>query len=692
MRTSVLKFGGSSVASATGISRVLDIVEKEAEGGRVILVASAISGCTDALLDGSAEALEPIKERHHAIVNRLFTGADKEAVRRETDSIFARIDAAPKEEKVTFGEILSTRILAKKLEAEGYSTLWLDSRQLVVSGNQEESFRRIAKAVAEAPGVQIFVAPGFVCQDAAGRVSTLGRGGSDYSAAIYAAAVKADALRIWTDVPGIMTANPRQVPQARTIPVMTYKEAFTMAERGAKVLYAPTVAPAMEAGIDIEIRNTFDPDGGYTVIGRESAGGRVGLASAKEGDNVKISLVGTIEEGDRLLSARALEKAGVSALGMESSVDVLTVTVRPEVEEKALQALHRTFFKSASSREIHVFIAGEGAVGTALFELLQREDVAERTGRRTVIAGTANSRSFRMDLSGVKADTPRREGDFVREVCRCAPEGSVFVDATGSETIHGDYLKLLSSGISVVSSNRRALAVPYSEYAAMHAAARERGLAFRYGTTVGAALPILESITRSSGSGDTIVSLQAVVSCTLNQILGEYNPSGGSFAACLERAWKQGLTEPDPRLDLGGADALRKLLILGRRAGVPLEKEDVAITPIVPGNLLEGDSAPQEFCKALEGAEPDIAAMVTDAASQGKRIRFVASLELNSEGGYDAAIGPVAVPPSHPAYYIGGTENAIIFRTRLKPNPLVIQGPGEGPLQAASALLDDILR
>ncbi len=252
---SVLKFGGSSVASATNMSRVLDIVEKEAAKGKVVLVSSAISGCTDALLKGDEKSLADMEIRHRDIVTRLFTGAERKQVQQRVDELFGQLRQAPREEQVTYGEILSTTLLCAKLQAEGIPTLWLDSRELVVKSDEPETFRRFRQAI-EGTEARIYVAPGFICRNQEGKIDTLGRGGSDYSAALFAAAIGAGSLQIWTDVPGFMTANPKQVPAARTIPRMSYAAALDMASHGAKVLYAPTVAPAMAAGIDIEIRNT----------------------------------------------------------------------------------------------------------------------------------------------------------------------------------------------------------------------------------------------------------------------------------------------------------------------------------------------------------------------------------------------------------------------------------------------------
>ena len=687
MEISVLKFGGSSVASATNMSRVLDLVETEARERRVILVSSAISGCTDALLNAGPDSLLEMEKRHRDIVTRLFTGADRTRVQALVDALFTELRQAPADEQVTYGEILSTTILCEKLKAEGCRTAWLDSRDLVVKDNEKETYRRIRQAV-DAADAHVLVAPGFICREESGKVSTLGRGGSDYSAALYAAAVKASSLQIWTDVPGIMTANPRQVSRARSIPRMSYTAAREMASHGAKVLYAPTVAPAMEAGIAIEIRNTFAPEGGKTVISSDVTGERnVGLASQQKGSVVEICLVGS-----RNVPAveQALTEAGIGPLRLWEEDGNVLLTVRPAVEGSALKALHRAFFETLPLRQIYLFVAGYGAVGKALVQLVRQTSstVEARTGKTLRIGGLADSRCFSIDLSGAPAD-PSEEGDFVDRVCAVAPRGSVFVDCTDSKTLYQRYAQLFAAGLNVVSSNRRSFAVPYADYAALHAAARENGAFLRYETTVGSALPILDSIARGANSCDEILSLEAVVSCTLNQILGDYRPGGESLASLVRKARTAGLTEPDPRVDLGGEDALRKLLILAREAGVKLEAGQVKIDPVVPETILEGSL--DAFFEKLESYEPSFAAACRQAEQQGFRRRFVASLEKTEEG-YRAGIGLKNVPPVHPAYHLSGTENAIIIRSTFHPYPLVIQGPGEGARDAASSILNDILR
>ena len=683
----VLKFGGSSVASATNVSRVLDIVEQEAHKGCVILVSSAISGCTDALLSGDEAQYREMERRHAAMVRRLFTGADKDAIQQKLDALFAEMREAPEADKVTFGELFSTTILAAKLSTEGYKTVWLDSRDLVVKDDEPRTYALIQKAL-QSVEADVFVAPGFICRDASGHVSTLGRGGSDYTAALYAAAIGADSLQIWTDVPGIMTANPKQVPAARTVPRMSYAAALDMASHGAKVLYAPTVAPAMAASIDIEIRNTFCPDGKYTVISADEDSSRwIGVAS-QGGD---IRLVGTAAPGlaGKETVFQALQEAGIQARSIHPDGTSLNIVVREAVLEQALRAIHRAFFQESPVQEVNLFIAGDGAVAGALLQMVRESAAAvkERTGKHLRVVGRANSRQYGIDLGG--HPVIGTEGDYINAILKIAPKGAVFVDATNSKTLYKRYTDLLQAGVGIVSSNRRSFAVPYAEYAAMQAAARENGAMLRYETTVGAALPILESISRGTNSCDEVLSIEAVVSCTLNQILGDYQPGGESLAALVRRAQEAALTEPDPRVDLGGQDALRKLLILSREAGVKLEEAQVEVTPVVPETLLQGSIG--QFYEKLEAYEPSWAAQAREAAVQGFRQRFVAFLE-KTPAGFRAGIGLRNVPPVHPAYYLRGTENAIIVRSAFHPYPLVIQGPGEGAREAASSILNDILR
>ena len=730
----VLKFGGSSVANATNISRVLDIVGEAAKKGRVVLVCSAIKGCTDSLLalarlaerqylvlpEGDeaerlalqfAEGVRDLKERHLKIIRRLFTGAEREDAENECHALFAAMAAAPAGEMVTFGEIFSTRIIARKLACDGVMTKWLDSRILIIKDHKDLTYNNISTQIALEPEVAVFVAPGFIASTYEGEHTTLGRGGSDLSAAIFAAALGADSLQIWTDVPGIMTANPKDVPAARTVPSMSYRAALDMATHGAKVLYAPTVQPAMDAGIAIEIRNTFEPENPGTVISALGGRGWAGIASTSDAvaGEALICLVSEDPQDGEAACHRAedcLKKAGIKPLTSSSDGSGVYVSVMLPLERQALAALHREFFESVPQSVVNLYVAGYGAVGKAFLKMLSRSaaGIAARCGKLLRVAGLADSRRFIVDNAGIDPDEAGKllesaeeqegRGAFTAAVMAAAPRRSVFVDLTDSETIHQEFEGLLRKGINIVTSNRRSLSVPFVEYAAIMAAAAENGCFVRYETTVGSALPLLEGISRSTNAGEEILGIEAVVSCTLNQILSSYARYPGSFAETVRRAQEKGLTEKDPRQDLSGKDALRKLLILSREAGVPLEEGDVEIRPAVPAGLLGADIPLEEFYRKLQEMEPEFEAAERAAAKSQCRQRYLATLEKapGTALGYKASIAVRNVPRNHPAFRILGTENAIIIRSAYHPYPLVIQGAGEGADLAAGSVLNDILR
>ena len=649
-----MKFGGTSVANATAISRVLDIVDAARSRGKVVLVCSAISGCTDALIALSGlsagereKAGKALLDRHNAIINRLFTGKERRDVSQIVLDTYKDLQEAEPEDYQAYGELFSTRIIAAKLRCDGVNALWLDSRDLVRIGDggvdQDATYKKINKAVADHPEVEVFVVPGFIGSDSTGHVRTLGRGGSDQTASLFAAALRADDLQIWTDVPGIMTTNPKDVRSARTIPQISYDDAFKLAANGAKVLYAPAVQPAREAGIAIRILDTFHPELPGTVVGpfpRREHGSWVGIACRKYDDDSKLCLVadGPLDESVLGELRSRLERANIVLRGMEfGSPDHIMISLAHGDEIEALRTCHYVCFETEDS--VDVFLAGEGKVGQALLDIIGKTD--NRINVRLI------SRHESVDEA------------FFREMFATASGKSVFVDCTDSESIYKWYVPVLEAGINVVSSNRRALSVPYAEFALMKRTARRMRRFLRYETTVGAALPILDSINMSANSADEILSIEAVVSCTLNYIL----TSGLPFREALRKAQEIGLTEKDPSMDLGGKDAVRKLLILAREAGIPLEESDVRIEPVDGSAVQPGQ-------------------------------RFVASIEKDASApkGYRAAIRLLTVGPDDPAWNVRGTDNMISIRSAFHPSPLIIQGAGEGAKMAASSVLNDILR
>ena len=640
------------------------------------------------------------------------------------------------------------------------------------------------------PITQLFVLPGFIASDKQGRTTTLGRGGSDYTASLYAVGCKARILEIWTDVPGMMTSNPKTVPTARTISNISYKAALELSHFGAKVIYPPTIQPVVNEGIPIYIKNTFDPEASGTLIEKNPPRSKDSVIGISNSDNIALlslegsGMVGipgfssrlfeTLSQNDiniilitqassvhtmciavsekdaekareaadrcfayeislgklnplkvekgfsivclvgddvlnqsgatgRMLAALGSNSIPVRATAQGSSERNISVIISSSDADAAIKTIHNEFFDRKSGKDIHLFIAGYGVVGKALVDIIKknRNRIEERTGRRLHVCGLANSRRFVIDKNGLalenvaellaSGESSADEAYFTR-LATLTLENSVFVDCTASADIAFKYMNLFKRGYSVVACNKITFSAPYKHYAALKSAAIEIGATLRYETTVGAALPILESISRSVHSGDEIVRIEAVLSGTLNYIFSNYaGGEGGTFAEVVRRAQEAGYTEPDPRLDLSGRDVLRKLLILSREAGVGIDEKDVDVSPILPDEFFEGDV--EAFYTKLAENEEMFAAQYKDAAAHGLRQRFVASLvkDCDSPFGYRAKIGLERVDASHPLYSLCGTDNAALIQTEFYPSPLVVQGAGAGAYQTASGVLNDII-
>ena len=817
----VLKFGGTSVANAEAIQQVVEIVSRSVDRDRTILVVSAIRGCTDALIrignlasqrdEAYKEVIDSLQKQHHQIIKEVLPVEKQEESRETCDSLFnslrsiaqgvfllGELSPTSLDAIQGFGEQWSSRIIATKLASIGIATKWVDSRKIIRTVSKGEkntvdvqkTYSRINEMIESNPITQLFVMPGFIASDKQGRTTTLGRGGSDYSASLMAVGCKARALEIWTDVPGMMTANPKVVPTARTISNISYKAALELSHFGAKVIYPPTIQPVITEGIPIYVKNTFDPQAHGTLIEKNPPRSKDSVIGISNSDNIALlslegsGMVGipgfssrlfeTLSQNDiniilitqassvhtmciavsekdaekareaadrcfayeislgklnplkvekgfsivclvgddvlnqsgatgRMLAALGNNSIPVRATAQGSSEKNISVIISSHDTEAALRTIHNEFFDRRSGKDIHLFIAGYGVVGKALVDIISknREKIEKRTGRRLHVCGLSNSRRFILDKNGLPLENIAEqlaEGHcsadeaYFNQLATLSMENSVFVDCTASADIAFKYMNLFKRGYSVVACNKITFSLPYRQYAAVKEAAIEIGATLRYETTVGAALPILESISRSVHSGDEILRIEAVLSGTLNYIFSNYaGGEGGTFAEVVKRAQDAGYTEPDPRLDLSGRDVLRKLLILSREAGVGIDETDVEISSILPEDFFEGDV--EAFYAKLAENEEMFAARYNEAASKGLRQRFVASLvkDNGSPFGYKAKIGLECVDASHPLFSLCGTDNAALIQTDFYPSPLVVQGAGAGAYQTASGVLNDII-
>ncbi|HTH36998.1 MAG TPA: lysine-sensitive aspartokinase 3 [Pyrinomonadaceae bacterium] len=298
----VMKFGGTSVGDVAAFERVLHIVSSQIER-RPVIVVSAMTKVTDALLTAfdtakkgefaeALKSLEPHFDRHVDVVRHFIPDGTSNLF--DTELQFARDELSDlltrtsrrslplsmlKDAVVSYGEQLSSRLLAEVLKAKGVNARQFDSRRLVVTDDEfgaaqpmwEET--RDLMRVDLQPSIdkdEVPVMGGFIAGNRAGETTTLGRGGSDYSAALVAASLDASELQIWTDVTGVMTCDPRICSEARTVPVLSYEEAAELAYFGAKVLHPKTIKPAVDHGIPVRVCNTFEPEAVGTMVLEES--------------------------------------------------------------------------------------------------------------------------------------------------------------------------------------------------------------------------------------------------------------------------------------------------------------------------------------------------------------------------------------------------------------------------------------
>jgi len=298
VRPTVMKFGGTSVGDVAAFERVFHVVSSQIEK-RPVVVVSAMTKVTDALLAafdlakkgdfaGAIASLEPHFERHIAVVKEFIPDgspnlfdAELQFARNELSDLLIRAARRSlplsmlKDAIVSYGEQLSSRLLAEVLKAKGLNARQFDSRRLIMTDDEFGAAQPIIDETNEivrlelGPSVkngEVPVMGGFIAGNRAGETTTLGRGGSDYSAAIVAAALGASELQIWTDVTGVMTCDPRISPDARTIPVLSYEEAAELAYFGAKVLHPKTIKPAVDNAIPVRVCNTFKPDEIGTMV------------------------------------------------------------------------------------------------------------------------------------------------------------------------------------------------------------------------------------------------------------------------------------------------------------------------------------------------------------------------------------------------------------------------------------------
>jgi bifunctional aspartokinase / homoserine dehydrogenase 1 len=819
----VHKFGGSSVADAACLERVAGIVESQTvlmpagerlARPRLAIVLSACKGVTDALLElvSLAEGqqvewqqrLGQLRARHAGIAAALLEAAnaaeylaafDRDVADLtgvlQTTSIMRSAAQTVRDLCSGYGEIWSTQLFRRYLQRRGVrgGVQWLDARRCITvewgplgpAVQWQESRQRLQGLLPDqAPATLVIT--GFIASDPRGVQTTLGRNGSDFSASIFGALLDAAQIHIWTDVDGVLSADPRRVPDAQVIDSLSYNEAMELAYFGAKVIHPQTMAPAVGRDIPIWIRNTFAPEKPGTLICAQpnsslpvkgitsienvalvnlEGAGMIGVpgtahrlfgALREEGISVILISQGSSEHSiccaiPQVQAVRAqsvLEAAFARELaeGQIQNVDVtpdlailavvgdgmagmpgaagkvfgalgnahinvraiaqgasernISVVVDGRNATRALRATHASFYLSPHTLSIGVI--GPGTVGRVLLDQLasQQERLAREFKIDLRVRGILRARQMRLADFGLDLPRWREELEqhaqpadlarFVEHVRVDYLPHTVLIDCSADAEVALHYRDWLAAGIHIVTPNKKANSGTLAYYESLKVARRESGANYLYETTVGAGLPVIQTLRDLRETGDEITRIEGIFSGTLAYLFNVYDGTT-PFSSIVREAKQRGYTEPDPRDDLSGTDVARKLIILGREMGLPLEMSDVEIASLVPQDLVAGSS--EEFLAGLSRYDAPMKQRYQEARARGKVLRYVGAVTSSGR----ATVGLVELEARHAFANIALTDNVVRFATaRYCDNPLIVQGPGAGPAVTAGGVFADLLR
>jgi aspartokinase/homoserine dehydrogenase 1 len=808
----VHKFGGSSVADAACMQRVAAIVEAD-PAPRKAVVLSACRGVTDALLslislaeqdDASLEPrLQELRQRHIGIARTLLAGdlcdeflavLDHDcrdiAGILQTVRLVRSASTTMRDLIAGYGELWSTQLFERLLRRRAAGHVqWLDARKALLvewgpmgPGVRWEQSRSQLQSMVSTQFVGTLVVTGYIATDTHGLQTTLGRNGSDYSASIFGSLLDAQEIVIWTDVDGVLSADPRLVPEAQVIDALSYNEAMELAYFGAKVIHPSTMAPAVQKRIPIWIRNTFAPDKAGTLIHERTApdplvkgittidqialvnlegAGMIGvpgtahrLFGALREESISVILIsqgssehsicfavpeveaeraervvrrafepelreGHIQSievnrgcsilavvGDGMAGAHGVAAKVFTALG-NAAVNVraiaqgasernISVVIDGRGSARALRAAHSSFYLSAHT--VSIGLIGPGLVGASLLQQISSQAARlERDFKLDLrIRAIAGSKTMRLASGAIDLARWRDEyaagGDpidldkFADHVHADHFPHAVIIDCTASPEVARHYAHWLSEGIHIVTPNKKANSAAYGDYQRIKDARREAGAHYLYEATVGAGLPVIQTLRDLRETGDDIKRIEGMFSGTLAYLFNTWD-GAQSFSSVVRQAKALGYTEPDPRDDLSGLDVARKLIILAREMGQQIEMADVNVESLVPEGL--GGCSIDSFLDRLEHFDGAMLQRLQAVRARGQVLRYVGSVDCEGK----AQVGLVELPSSHPFANIALTDNIVRFQTaRYDKNPLIVQGPGAGPEVTAAGVFADLLR
>lgn len=822
----VHKFGGASLADGAAIRHAVTLPFVD-DAPPPVIVVSALAGVTDALLalgqlavSGSASigpGLERLAARHRDAAEAVLGVRAARRLVRELDAEFANLggwlvgvrqlrELTPRTSDyiVAQGERLSARLMTAALTAAGHRAEYVDATELIATDGRYGWATPDLARTDRSTRLRLLpllrrrivpVVPGFIGAAPEQTVATLGRGGSDLTATLLGRALRAESVNLWKDVPGLLTTDPRIVPQARLIPFLNVREAAELAFYGAKVLHPRALTPLRGRTLPVRVRPFGDPGSLGTEISTRRAvsahpvkalsmingqalvtvagSGMLGVSGiaartfgALHAAGISVSLItqasseysitccvpasgadqahaALMREFDRELAQRsldaielrrpmaivavvglgmagmpgisarvftALRSAGINvvAIAQGSSELNISVVVAERDAPAAVRAVHAEFQldkigggTAGGASPVDVVLLGFGQIGRALGPMM----TSRAARKRLRLVGVIDSTGVVFDPQGLGAGQvaelvrhkaggnplhAARGGrsataaDAVAETLRHALWRPVLVDVTANETT-AVLQSALHAGMDLVLANKKPLAGTHAATTALRETAINQGRRILQEATVGAGLPVMDTIAKLVETGDRVRRIEGSVSGTLGFLLSEIG-RGRAFSQALTQAIHKGYTEPDPRDDLSGLDVARKALILARLLGYRGELADVRVESLVPAIARGWPLA--RFLARLTDFDAAFAAQQADAARQGGVLRYVLDVTARR-----VEVALRVVPASHPLAALRGTDNQIVLTTtRYRDRPLVISGPGAGPAVTAAGVLSDVLK
>ncbi len=823
----VMKFGGTSVGSPERILQVIDIIDRESKIGPVTVVVSAMGRTTDHLIEAveiaatgdmmkAERIVDKIEELSIANGNQVAQAIVESSGANAPDivdhirqvlsplrqllrgvSIVRESTPQTRDLVMSFGERISASTLTLLLQAKDLNAHYVDARDWVVTDDAfglakvdvEKSKERVMSMCGRWND-NICVHTGYIGRTTDGRTTTLGRNGSDYTATLLAQIIGAKEVVIWTDVSGVMTADPGVVEDVYTVGRLSHQEALELANLGWSMFHPRTMIPLIESGIPMRILNTTRPaDGGTLVDARGSRdvnrptcftslenlalieveykqmaeevsvgervlrvldagdvtvwmatqtprGRAISVVVPREQYEKAESLIReelTLELQRKLVgSLRVMEPVTLMTLVAEAMGRTVNVTGRflhaigrvgvmvracaQGVGERsiscviddadtrvALRTVHAAF--NMAHQQVSIMLLGKGTVGAKLIEQIrsQKNSLASDHNILPRVVGLVDSKHVLFQRHGIDLahwdekikEAPDREGapdllPYLDELRRLPVP--VLVDCTAQEGMEELYLEAFKRGIHVVAANKKPLTLPWHKRQELMTAALRSFRSYLYETTVGASLPVINTLKNLVNTGDAVLLVEGAFSGTLGYLCNELM-GGAPLSEAVRKAKELGYTEPHPRDDLSGMDVARKALILARELGYKLEIDDLDLEPFVPVDVLEKDDL-DEFFASLEKYDPVMAEKIEEMKSQKQLLRYLATIDpvAAKKGRPLVRVRPVGIEVAHPASRLRGSEAFVAFTTkRYQDYPLIVQGAGAGGSVTAAGVLADIL-